>query len=240
MRLPQSFCDSPAYHILTQNMSGGRAMATGNSLIYTAIGDSLSVGTGAFLYQGFEKRYASLAEETLQRPININIYAKNGATSEDILQRVRTSKVRKGIRDASIITITAGGNDLIHAARKYAKTQELYVFEEALYNFSVNLTAIMNDIHEIKSSTPTPFIIRIVGLYNPAPQLQGSDYYVQAFNQHLQYFANTHTKIADIYYPFKYYGKKVLFLDGLHPNGKGYQIIAEALHQLGYYPLISS
>lgn len=206
-------------------------------LIYTAIGDSLSVGTGSLLAPGFEKRYAKLTEQAIQQTVKVNIFAKNGATSGDILQRVYEDNVRTGIYHASIITITAGGNDLIHAAREYAKTQQPYLFEQAIYQFSINLSNIMQEIYTIKASVSVPFIIRLVSLYNPFPSLQGSDYYVQSFNNHLQSFSNANTKIADIFYPFKQYGKKVLFLDGLHPNGKGYQVIAEVLYQLGYYPL---
>ncbi|HET7580325.1 MAG TPA: GDSL-type esterase/lipase family protein [Bacillales bacterium] len=205
------------------------------SLIYTAIGDSLSVGTGSLLAPGFEKRYAKLTEQALQHTVKVNIFAKNGATSGEILQRMYDNKVRTGIYHASIITITAGGNDLIHAAREYAKTQQPYLFEQAIHQFSINMSNIMQEIYAIKASSP--FMIRLVGLYNPFPSLEGSDYYVQSFNHHLQSFSNANTKVADIFYPFKHYGKKVLFLDGLHPNGKGYQVIAEVLYQLGYYPL---
>ncbi|HET7616218.1 MAG TPA: hypothetical protein VFK27_04590, partial [Bacillales bacterium] len=75
-------------------------------LIYTAFGDSLTVGTGAFFSPGFEKRYADLTERTLRRPVRINVIARNGATSGEVLQQVRSEKGIAGICDASIITIT--------------------------------------------------------------------------------------------------------------------------------------
>ncbi|HEX7065968.1 MAG TPA: GDSL-type esterase/lipase family protein [Bacillales bacterium] len=206
-------------------------------LIYTAIGDSLSVGTGSFLAPGFEKRYAALAEYQLQQPIQIRIFAKNGATSADILQRLRSEKIRKSIHQASILTITAGGNDLIRAYREYSKTRKSYVLEQAIHHFSMNLSRIMEDIYAIKSHRANPFMIRLIGLYNPFPNIHGSDYYVQLFNRHLQHFNGPNTKIADIYYPFRRYGKKLLSIDGLHPNSKGYQMIADVLNQSGYYPL---
>lgn len=212
-------------------------MRSANPFIYTAIGDSLSVGTGSLLASGFEKRYAGLTEQALQRPVEVNIFAKNGATSGEILQRLRTDKVKSAIYYSSIISITAGGNDLIHAARQYSKTKQPDLFKQAVNNFAQNLSSMLQEIYVLKSSFTSPFIIRLVGLYNPFPRIQGSDYYVLSFNSRLQQFANSNTAVANIFYPFKQYGKKVLSLDGLHPNGKGYQVIAEILYQLGYFPL---
>ncbi|HEU5139536.1 MAG TPA: GDSL-type esterase/lipase family protein [Bacillales bacterium] len=212
-------------------------MRPNKPLLYTAIGDSLSVGTGSFLAPGFEKRYAALAEHQLHHPVQIQIFAKNGATSADILHRLRSKKVHKSIYESSIITITAGGNDLIQAYRAYSKTRMVYVFEQAIRQFSENLSNIMQYIYSVKSSDTHLFMIRLVGLYNPFPHIQGSDYYVQSFNRHLQHFSGSNTSIADIYYPFRRYGKKLLSIDGLHPNGKGYQVIANVLNQTGYYPL---
>lgn len=212
-------------------------MESTNPILYTAIGDSLSVGTGSFLAPGFEKPYAELTEQALQRKVNVNIFAKNGATSGEILQRLETDEVKSAIQHSSIISITAGGNDLIQAAKQYKKTKQPYLFEHAINGFAFNMSQMMQDIYNVKSSYVSPFIIRLVGLYNPFPRIQGSDYLVESFNSRLQQFANQNTEIANIFFPFKQYGKKVLSLDHLHPNGKGYQLIANILYELGYFPL---
>jgi lysophospholipase L1-like esterase len=40
-----------------------------------------------------------------------------------------------------------------------------------------------------------------------------------------------------VYHAFLGREKELLFLDGIHPNPKGYKVIAEQMHQLGYVPL---
>jgi len=179
-----------------------------------------------------------MSEHALQKPIKVNIFAKNGATSAEILLRMRSNKVRESLYYSSIITITAGGNDLIHAWRQYKKTQNPYVFQQVLQVFPDNLDAIIQDIYSLKSAISGTYMIRLVGLYNPFPQIAGSDAYIQSFNRSLHRFANGNIAVADIQYPFKLYGRKVLSIDGLNPNGKGYQLIAKTLYHLGYSPLI--
>lgn len=52
-----------------------------NRIVYTALGDSLTVGTGAFFSHGFVQRYAYLTEKALSSPIQVDVIAKNGMSS---------------------------------------------------------------------------------------------------------------------------------------------------------------
>ncbi len=58
------------------------------------------------------------------------------------------------------------------------------------------------------------------------------------FNSHLETLASApHVKIADAYSIFKGKEQEYLSFDGVHPNSKGYQAMAEAVHKLGYKEL---
>jgi lysophospholipase L1-like esterase len=210
-----------------------------NTLMYTALGDSLTLGVGTFFSSGFDTRYKKLAENTLQVPILLKVFAKNGATSGDVLESIHFVHVQKAIYNADIITITAGGNDLIQAAKIVSRTNDFRFFEQTRQYFIRHMTDILKKIHLIKSTSTRPFIVRIVDLYNPFPQTPGNVYWVQLFNHDLKRFTNHYTKVADIYFPFQQSGKSLLSIDGLHPNRKGYQIIALSLHRLGYFPLLN-
>lgn len=205
-------------------------------ILYTAIGDSLTVGEGAFLTSGFVKRYTILSEQALKRPINVNMFARSGATSSDILQMMRTRRAKKSLYYSSMITFTVGGDDLIHAGRQFEKSRNPGLFQEALQRFFFHMAHILRDIAYIKGSCTKPYIIRLVGLYNPLSRIPGSDVIISHFNSGLERFANPFVRVAQIQHLFTRYGKSVLSPDGIHPNGKGYELIADRLYQTGYFP----
>lgn len=82
---------------------------------YLAIGDSLTVGFGALPSRGWVSRYRAETERLFRRPVVCRKAAKIGATSGEVLRMI-TRMPGEWIARADIITITAGGNDLIRAA----------------------------------------------------------------------------------------------------------------------------
>jgi lysophospholipase L1-like esterase len=94
-------------------------------LTYVAFGDSLTVGVGAsFLAPGFVGRYVRLTEKELNTYVFANIYAKSGIETGEVLKIVETKALHEKIKCANIITISAGGNDLIHASQDLAVLQQ--------------------------------------------------------------------------------------------------------------------
>ncbi|WLD91556.1 GDSL-type esterase/lipase family protein [Alkalihalobacillus sp. AL-G] len=208
-----------------------------NKLEYVALGDSLTLGTGTLIAPGFVPRYVESIQQTLHKNVVKNVFAKNGATSKDILTALSRQNVQNAIQDADIITISAGGNDLVRAARSYISTKQTKFFEEVFKECMKNISAILTKIFELKIAGKYPYIIRLIGLYNPFPFIVFSDDWVQAFNRYLNSFKENNIEVADVYPSFKKRGRKVLSIDGLHPNGKGYEIIANELIKLGFEPL---
>jgi lysophospholipase L1-like esterase len=204
---------------------------------YIAVGDSLTVGIGACYAPGFVHRYYMFSEQALNRKIFAQKFARSGATTADVLEIMRHPLVSERIKQAAIITISAGGNDLIQAAGVLSKTHNQKVLEEALITCKRNVAKILNEIYEIRHTGDTPFIIRMVDLYNPFPDIDVADKWVRLFNKHLRSFTNGNIAITDAYHSFKGNEDKFLSCDRLHPNPKGYQVIAEELNKLGYYPI---
>lgn len=200
-----------------------------SKIVYTALGDSLTLGVGAYFSKGFVQRYERIIAEKFKLPVITNVFAKPRIPSMELLHMLTNDVVRQSIKQANIITISIGGNDLLRANKQYKKTKNPRVFEEAEYYFYRNIREILFEIRYIKECISNcPYIIQLIGLYNPYQKLSYSDYWVNRFNQILYSHTNTNIYYIDLHYIFTHYNHRVLPL-GIHPNGNGYSIIANEL-----------
>lgn len=205
-------------------------------LSYVALGDSLTVGVGAsFLTPGFVGRYVRLTEKKLDRRIFTDILAKSGIETSGVLDIVRSESLHRKITRANIITISAGGNDLIQASKDFIESGDQAEIAQSVKECHSNMMKIMAMIHELKKDCGVPFIIYLLNLYNPLSQVALADKWVRLFNRHLSSFDNNKTiRVVDIYTVFKGRQEELLSRDRIHPNNLGYQEIANTLVQLGY------
>ena len=93
---------------------------------YCGLGDSLTVGVGSNIFEkGFIGKYLFLTRKRpFNQPIAPAVFARVGATTGDILKSFEHPFVCRTIKEAEIITITAGGNDLIDAAEQFSTRQK--------------------------------------------------------------------------------------------------------------------
>ncbi|MHA6533815.1 GDSL-type esterase/lipase family protein [Paenibacillus sp. BAC0078] len=204
---------------------------------YTAIGDSLTTGFGALPGNGFVPVYRRLAEGRLRVPISAANLGINGLTTEGMEGRLRSDSIfRQNVRNADIITLSIGGNDLIKAAKSTAlRPGDLsHVLQKSLRECKRNFSDIMGLLWQLKARSPNPYIIRVVGLYNPYPQLMEATDWVRQFNRYAAGYSSSVCGFASIYYEFAGNERSLLSLDHLHPNGRGYRVIAGKLDALGY------
>lgn len=206
-------------------------------LTYVAIGDSLTLGIGSMFQPDFVSRYTESLEEAFNCKVEKSVFARNGATTSQILKYFKKKKVRDAIKKADVITISGGGNDLKQAARDYFKAEDETVFENAIQLCMKNIALILEEIEAIKVDHDSYFI-RVIGLYNPYTQLDFSHKWIHLFNQNLKKFNHDHIRIADVNGGFIKGGKSVLSIDRLHPNKEGYKIISDVLMNTGYDPLL--
>lgn len=204
---------------------------------YLILGDSLAVGVGAIRAGGFVKKYKRLSEIELQEKIKAYNLGKPGITSSELLRLIKYEQVTTQISKANIITISIGGNDLIQAHRAFLKTHDSTVFENALHTLTYNLQYILTTITLMKKHSQQPYLIRVIGLYNPYPQYPYSHYWVNLFNQQIKTVTSQYGKFVDIYPGFSALGSQVLSTDRIHPNKVGYELIAMELYQSGYMEL---
>ncbi|MBU5346480.1 GDSL-type esterase/lipase family protein [Paenibacillus lautus] len=206
---------------------------------YTAVGDSLTFGLGAMPGSGFVPLYRRMAEEKLRQFVAHENLGVNGLTSEELYDRVvQLPTYRFHLQQAQIITISIGGNDLIRAVKSTGGRPNREVLDAALYRCQNHVANTIRHIRKIKTPVSKPYFIRAIGLYNPYPAWTEATEYVIRFNRHLMGLSDGYFRVADIYAQFSGREKELMSVDGLHPNGRGYRVIAEQLNRLGYKPLV--
>jgi lysophospholipase L1-like esterase len=120
-------------------------------LTYVALGDSLTVGVGAsFLAPGFVARYVRLTEKELNKHVVADIYAESGIETGEVLTIVERPDLHDKIKRANIITISAGGNDLINASKNLAETGNITELTQSVKECHSNMVKIIRTIHELK------------------------------------------------------------------------------------------
>ncbi|AIQ50239.1 GDSL-type esterase/lipase family protein [Paenibacillus sp. FSL R7-0331] len=204
---------------------------------YTAIGDSLTTGFGALPGNGFVPVYRRMAEARLRTSVRLTNLGVNGLTTDGLEQRLKGDYTfRLAVQEADLITISIGGNDLIKAA-KAAGTRPgnlSPLLQKALRGCKRNISDIMGTLGQLKAGMNKPYIIRIVGLYNPYPQIDEATDWVRQFNRYTSGYSSRVCGFASIYNEFAGNERGLLFLDHIHPNSRGYRVIAGKLDGLGY------
>lgn len=218
---------------------------------YVAIGDSLTKGVGDSTNQGgFVPLLAqSLTNETGLEFKAIN-YGVSGNTSGQILSRMQEKKeIRKDLKQAQLLTITVGGNDLRKAILEDTSNLDLDRFEKASKTYEKNLKQIIELARKDNPDLP----VYVVGIYNPLylnfPDLTELQTLVDQWNQRTEETLSAYqgvyfVPINDLLYKGidgksgvteSELGKETVTNDALydedsfHPNNTGYEIMKEAV-----------
>lgn len=221
------------------------------TVTYVAIGDSLTKGVGDRTNQGgFVPLLAqSLTNETGLEFKAIN-YGVSGNTSSQILTRMQEKKeIQKDLKQAQLLTITVGGNDLRKAILEDTSNLDLGRFDKPSKTYVKNLKQIIELARKDNPDLP----IYVVGIYNPLylnfPDLTELQTLVDQWNQRTEETLSAYqgvyfVPINDLLYKGidgksgvteSELGKETVTNDALydedsfHPNNTGYEIIKEAV-----------
>lgn len=218
---------------------------------YVAIGDSLTKGVGDSTNQG---GFVPLLAQSLTNETDLEFKAINygvaGNTSSQILSRMREKKeIRKDLKQAQLLTITVGGNDLRKAILEDTSNLDLDRFDKPSKTYVKNLKQIIELARKDNPDLP----IYVVGIYNPLylnfPDLTELQTLVDQWNQRTEETLSAYqgvyfVPINDLLYKGidgksgvteSELGKETVTNDALydedsfHPNNTGYEIIKEAV-----------
>jgi lysophospholipase L1-like esterase len=196
------------------------------------VGDSLARGTGDETGRGFVLDVLDFLRRT--GPTDLANLAVNGAESSDVRKLVASANVGALAASASIILVSAGGNDLSHAVRSGVPTPAaIEAVRQARSRYTGNLREILDRLRQANPAAP----IRVLGLYDPfegetAAARAGASV-ILGWNALIQETALSFRDVLVVPTFDLFAGRPDrLALDRFHPNREGYAAIAVRMEQL--------
>lgn len=132
------------------------------------MGDSLTYGVGDQTNKG---GYVHLIKEKIEKKESIKVvtknYGKTGDRSDQILARLLTKKnIQKDIKNANVITMTVGGNDLMQVMEKnfssMADDNMQPVVEKSAKNYQSNLQNLIGKVRSLNKKAPIFYLVYII------------------------------------------------------------------------------
>ncbi|WP_308634447.1 GDSL-type esterase/lipase family protein [Paenibacillus silvisoli] len=206
----------------------------------TAIGDSLTKGTGDATGEGYVKQLVALLKAKYPAiPVKLNNnLAVNGLRADQLAQRLSSDKgYRYSLQQANLIVFTIGGNDLFQIANGRAAGEatgdiDLETVKKGLSDGLKRLEKVFQLLHDIN---PNAHIV-YTGLYNPfynIADLRDGSLQVQRWNEKAYSLLYKYPNMLMVP-SFDLFERSIasyLSNDHFHPNHEGYAQIAERIAQ---------
>jgi lysophospholipase L1-like esterase len=202
-----------------------------DTLHHLALGDSIIRGVGAEQSKNMVSQFSNLLSEQSHKKIEFNNQGIVGITSGELNQLVQAGHFDESIKQADIITINVGGNDIIHAAKGLDLQSVFQTYDQLQATFTKNLTDITARVTKLN---PNATIV-LLELYNPlSPDNQMyslADQLLPKWNVHIYEVANRLPSSVVIETSKVINGEHLqnLSADGVHPNLAGYTAISEQM-----------
>ncbi|ARI75913.1 SGNH/GDSL hydrolase family protein [Halobacillus mangrovi] len=218
--------------VFTSVIESARDMFIREDLDIVAIGDSLTQGVGD---STDNEGYIGILENTFnsneqRERIDIENYGKRGNRTDQLLERMQTEDLSNSLREADLVLITIGANDVMEVVKNNFTSLNYKDFVSAQKDYESQLNEIIQRVEQLNPDVS----IYLVGLYNPfdhyfnnIPELGQiiSDYNRISKSVIDEYDQATFIPVRDIFT-----GAETELLweeDHFHPNERGYKKMAE-------------
>ncbi|WP_141439259.1 SGNH/GDSL hydrolase family protein [Bacillus cereus] len=196
-----------------------------------SLGDSLTRGVGDKEGIGYIGRMKEDLQKDYKQKVALTNLAVSGAKMPDLLKQIESSGAQYSIKQADVIVLTIGGNDLFPGWESLGKI-DLETYRPDTETFQNEAKKIIEEIRKLNTDSP----IFWLGLYNPfedVEDLKGSSNIVVDWNASLEKLAinNKNVYITPTFDLFQNRGKDLLYSDHFHPNEVGYTYMADRLVQ---------
>jgi lysophospholipase L1-like esterase len=211
------------------------------------LGDSLATGTLCDC-PSYPGAYSLLAAAALGQHVNLRNLAVPGIATDHLLDRISQPPMPGAVRDADIITVTIGINDL----RRCLPTPDARCFNNAVAAAEPNIDAILDEVAGLQGDHP--HVLRVTAYFNqrigdPAFENFGEPFQerwakaLDELNAAICAATTAHGGVCvELLTVFNgpagdQDAAALLSADHDHPNGEGNQRIADAIAATGYAPL---
>ncbi|MEG0383862.1 MAG: SGNH/GDSL hydrolase family protein [Solibacillus sp.] len=210
--------------------------------VYIAIGDSLAAGQTP--YSQIDAGYTDFIALQLQRNRRLAHFTKElsfpGYRVGNVLESVQSEKADALLKDATLITISAGANNLLPLLTYNADAGTL-AFSQLSANFALNEVRIqMKELLELLREKAPNAKVYVMGYYFPyvsvhEEQVEGAITSLKLLNRILQQQAEqANAQFVDVYDAFNEHAQSYLpNLKDIHPIQQGYRLMANQM--LGQY-----
>ncbi len=200
------------------------------------LGDSLARGTGDETGKGYASDFLDSVRKS--GAADMANLAVNGAESGDVARVLESENVGRLAGSADWILLSVGANDLSHSVSREAATaaSPLETITSARTRYAGNLRLILTRLRQVNPRAP----IYVLGLYDPFTEGTEADSRTRIASSVILSW-NSLIEETAIGFPRVYVVPTFDLFSGrpdrlgpdhFHPNGKGYQAIAQRVAQL--------
>lgn len=161
--------------------------------VYVALGDSLAAGQTP--YREIDQGYTDLVAGELARSGQLALFSKDlafpGFTAEQVLNSIETEEAQNLVSQASLITVSAGANDLLRIVNANPE-QGTLAFQHVQVDFALNQARISVEtlLKKLEELAPQANVL-VVGYYFAYPhvadfQKEGTSKQLDRLNQILE------------------------------------------------------
>ncbi|MGB8956047.1 MAG: SGNH/GDSL hydrolase family protein [Tumebacillaceae bacterium] len=205
--------------------------------LIVALGDSLTKGVGDKDGKGYVG-YLKDKLETDKQKVAVQNLGISGLESGELVKSVQNGGIQALIKEAKLITISIGGNDLTHSVGNVQTVlQTGKIDEEKIRQATAAYTKNINEILKVVRAHNSEAPVLLVGLYNPFEGVfddKGKlDQLLTEWNANVVQLVQTYpnVKVVPTFDIFQWNNDRYLSLDHFHPNESGYQRMAERMAQ---------
>lgn len=195
--------------------------------VITAFGDSLTYGKGARSEQGYIGQLEKQLNQRKNHTYQIHNYGIPGQQSEGVLKQLGNIKISEKINESDYIILYIGTNDFRYSSGGNFLTLNKEKLNQQKADYINNIHTIVKAIRSLNKEVP----IIVLGLYNPFPDKNEIDAYINDWNTNLkrEIIQTNHVQFIPTNDLFQHEDKKQYFSDALHLNHEGYKKIADRL-----------
>ncbi|OKL37345.1 GDSL-type esterase/lipase family protein [Domibacillus mangrovi] len=200
-------------------------------LHHLALGDSIIKGFGASSNKNLVKAFSLNLEKDIQKQVIYQNEGINEITSEELNNLVQQGEFDEKIKNADIVTINIGGNDILRLGFEEGFYEAIRSFDRIQTDFVHNLSSTMNRINKLNPNAT----VLLLELYNPLDQENEfyslADKILPKWNLKLYQLADEvdYAVVIETTDVINSEQRQYLSYDGVHPNARGYDAIAEQM-----------